>query len=44
VHREVDGVSNIDLKKTHYRIKQLLNSFDNIKINKFEDNLRKPSL
>ena len=44
VHREVDGVSNIDLKKTQYRIQQLLDSFENIKINKFEDNLRKPSL
>ena len=37
VHREVDGVSNIDLKKTQYRIQQLLDSFENIKINKFED-------
>jgi len=38
VHRNIDGVSNIDINLTQQRINRLHKSFIDIQINKFEDN------
>ena len=44
MYREDDGVSFVRQVETNRRIQIIKNSFDNVTINRYEDNLQKPSL
>ena len=43
VYRKDDGVSNVKAVITNRRIELIKNSFENVNINRYEDNLKKPS-
>ena len=44
IYRENDGVSFVRQVETQRRIKIILNSFENVTINRYEDKLKSPSL
>ena len=43
IYRKDDGVSNVKAVITNRRIELIKNSFENVNINRYEDNLKKPS-
>jgi uncharacterized Rossmann fold enzyme len=43
MYRQDDGVSFVKQVETNRRINLIKNSFDNLSINRYEDNLKKPS-
>ena len=44
LYRKDDGVSFVQSVVTERRIQLIKNSFENITINRYEDNLKKPSM